>query len=94
MRFRSFDRVQSEKRLHNSRLHIEDAGAEHLSAGLAVRHSCQSSNGIDRVVVAEHQQLAARLTAAGFPSDTQMRAAMSPLKRLHTNIAFCPLRRD
>src|SRR5580658_10101055 len=75
---RSFGLLQSfesEERLRDAGLHIEDAGAVSLSTGNTKRHFGKRAGRVDRVVMAEHQELSRGPRFLRPPGDAQLIAA-------------------
>src|SRR5260221_12592223 len=85
------DRVERKQRLHDARLHIENAGAINTTRGDSKWHFGQRAGAVDRIVMAENQELRARsVSIARRASNSQMRAAMLLLKQLDVHLAFPP----
>ena len=57
-RFCSLQSFEGEEGLDDAGLHVKDAGAIGFSGGDAEGHFAESAGGIDRVVVAENEELA------------------------------------
>src|SRR5712692_1824244 len=58
--FRLLKRLQREKRLNDSGLHVENSRAVSFAAFQAKRHPGECSGRVDRIVVAQEQELARR----------------------------------
>jgi len=66
------DRLERKKRLNNACLHVEDPGAVGSAAGDAEGHFRQSTCSIDRIVMAEHENLTGELRQILTVSHAQM----------------------
>src|SRR5208337_4832122 len=64
------------ERLDNAGFHVKSAGAVGLVAGKAKGHFGDGAGGVDRIVVAEDEELRSGRRNGGRPNDAKMIAAM------------------
>jgi hypothetical protein len=67
---------EREERLNDAGFHVERAGAVDFSAGNAKRHFSERAGGIDRVIVAEDEELRFDSTCRRFPDHAEMIATV------------------
>src|SRR5207248_193374 len=70
------DGIQREQRLDDSRLHIECSGTKRAASSNPEWHLGQCSGRINRIVMAQNQNLPARFRIVGGSGDAQMSASM------------------
>src|SRR5258708_10275673 len=88
--FRLQKRLQREKRLNDSGLHVKDSRAVSFAAFQPERHPGECSGRVDRIVVAQHEELAQRARFAGCVSDAQKIATMLLRDSFHARAVGIP----
>ena len=68
--------LESKKRLDNAGLHVKSAGAIGFATREAIGHFGDGAAGVDRIVVAEDEELRSGRCNGGRPHDAKMIAAM------------------
>jgi len=82
---------ESKKRLDDSGLHVESAGAISFVAHEAVRHFGDSASRIDGIVMAEDEELRSGRRNRGGPNDAKMIATMLLAEHLNKRAPQQPL---
>jgi len=82
--------LQGEKRLNDSRFHVESSRAVGFAGGDTERHLLKRSSGIDGVVMAQNEELARGARFARPIGNAQMIATMHLREALHLRAVLAP----
>jgi hypothetical protein len=86
--------LESKKRLNNAGLHVKGAGAIGFATREAIGHFGDGAGGVDRIVVAEDEELRSGRSNGGRPDDAKMIAAMLLAEHLDERAAQQPFVRE
>jgi len=86
--------LESKKRLDNASLHVKSAGAISFATREAIGHFGDGAGGVDRIVVAQDEELCSGRCNGRGPDDAKMIAAMLLAKNLDERAAQQPFVRE
>ncbi len=87
-------RLQREKCLNDSRLHVKGSRAVSFAAFQSERHLCEGPGRVHRIVMAEDEELAGRARFTRRMSNVEKIAAMFLCDSIHAHVEFIPFLGD